>query len=89
VIRGLIDLSEVETISQGLSSYLNNSQFPQYATTKKALNNMMTGNAGSSIADSKCYFEVKTSKRVYYFCAKTQVDSSKWVKQLQLCCQDS
>ncbi len=70
---------------------MNNNQFPQYTNTKKALNNIMTGHAGSSPneRDPKCHFEVKTSKRVYYFCANTQVESSKWVKHLQLCCLDS
>lgn len=93
VIKGLIDLSDVESINQGLSTtFLQQNQFPQYANTKKTLNNLMSGNSNSSSmtdCDSKCYFEMKTSKRVYYFCAQNQFDCNKWVKQLQSCCLDS
>ena len=96
IVKGIIDLSDVESITQGLSnSYMQQNQFPQYSTTKKALNNFMSGNGnnpGANIIetnDANSCFEVKTSKRVYYFCAKSQIESTKWVKQLQVCCLDS
>jgi hypothetical protein len=34
-------------------------------------------------------FELKTSKRLYYFCAKSPQDAYKWIKQLEMCCSDS
>ena len=98
VAKGVIDLSEVESINQGLSSaymqqqLLSNSQQSNSSTTKKALNtiNMMTGTSfGENHHDSKSCFELRTSKRVYYFCAKSSQDAYKWVKQLEMCCTDS
>ncbi len=92
-IKGIIDLSDVEQINQGLSSsyLLQNQQQQQVSTTKKALNTIMSMNGNNSISDTeaKNCFELKTSKRVYYFCAKSQQDAYKWVKQLQMCCLDS
>jgi hypothetical protein len=49
----------------------------------------MNGNNSISDTEAKNCFELKTSKRVYYFCAKSQQDAYKWVKQLQMCCLDS
>ena len=101
VAKGVIDLSEVESINQGLSSaYLQQQQQQQQmsaaaglssSTTKKALNtiNMMTGSSFGEANDSKSCFELKTSKRVYYFCAKSPQDAYKWIKQLEICCADS
>ena len=100
LIKGLIDLSDVESVTQGLLSSSGiagapTSQPSQYAaSTKKALNTLISGAnsslmaAASEILDAKCYFELRTSKRVYCFCAKSQQESSKWVKQLQICCLD-
>jgi hypothetical protein len=99
VIKGVIDLSDVEAINQGLpSSYMQQIQQQQqqqqlqYSTTKKALNSIGVNNLPFSETNSnesnKC-FELKTSKRVYYFCAKTPHDAYKWVKQLETCCLDS
>ena len=99
LIKGLIDLSDVESVTQGLitmqPSAAPTSSQPQYAVnTKKALNTLISGANNSLMAandtpDSKCYFELRTNKRDYYFCAKSQLESSKWVKQLQNCCLDS
>lgn len=111
LIKGLIDLSDVESVTQGLlsssgSGGSNGMQVgatagtptSQYAaSTKKALNTLISGansslmaaTAASEAPDPKCYFELRTSKRVYCFCAKSQLESSKWVKQLQICCLDS
>lgn len=82
----MIDLSDVESITQGIQSpYLLNQQD---STTKKALNTIMSMN-GSNDTEAKRCFELKTSKRVYYFCANSPQDAFKWVKQLQTCCLDS
>lgn len=104
LIKGLIDLSDVESVTQGLLSSSGmaaaagtpTSQPSQYAaSTKKALNTLISGAnsslmaAASELPDAKCYFELRTSKRLYCFCAKSQQESSKWVKQLQICCLDS
>jgi hypothetical protein len=96
VAKGVIDLSDVESINQGLSSadqlqlQLQATQ-PSNSTTKKALNtlNMMTGSTFGESTDSKSCFELKTSKRVYYFCANSPQDAYKWIKQLEMCCTDS
>ena len=89
----MIDLSDVESINLGLASiYLQqNQQQQQVSTTKKALNTIMSINGGNNVSDTeaKNCFELKTAKRVYYFCAKSQQDAYKWVKQLQMCCLDS
>ena len=97
IIKGLIDLSDVESVTQGLpnSVYLQQTQFPQYTSTKKALNTLISGNSNNNSLlaaneiDNKCYFELRTNKRVYYFCAKSQQESGKWVNQLKTCCLDS
>jgi hypothetical protein len=98
VAKGVIDLSDVESINQGLSSadqlqmqLQANSQLLPNSTTKKALNtlNMMTGSSFGESSDSKSCFELRTSKRVYYFCANSPQDAFKWIKQLEMCCTDS
>ena len=107
IVKGIIDLSDVESINQGLSSTdmqqqnaTNSSHLsannPYLSSTKKALNGLIGGVvAGADMGltgsdhDSKSCFELKTSKRVYYFCAKSPTDAYKWVKQLEMCCLDS
>lgn len=81
VAKGVIDLSDVEAINQGVLSCQGQSQNEN--STKKAAWNF--GDGGS---DSKSCFELRTSKRVYCFCAKSAQEASKWVKQLEMCCLD-
>lgn len=93
-MKGVIDLSDIESINQGLSQQ----QHPQQQhPSKKALNtiNLMTGGTvansiglGIDVEPKSC-FEVRTSKRVYVFCASSSQDAVKWVKQLEACCLDS
>lgn len=90
--KGVIDLSDVESINQGLSSaYMQQNQSDQISSKKVAFSNFISGGnfGGDANADSKSCFELKTSKRVYYFCAKSPQDATKWVKQLEMCCLDS
>jgi myotubularin-related protein 5/13 len=101
VAKGVIDLSEVESINQDLSSAYQQliqqqqqqSSSSQLAnsTTKKALNtiNVLTGSSFGESSDANSCFVLKTSKRVYYFCANSPQDAYKWINQLQACCTDS
>ncbi len=92
VVRGIIDLSEVESVNLGISSsQILHSNVPQISSTKKALNNLIisTNLTGLDSNDSKSCFELKTSKRVYCFCAKSPQEAYKWIKQLEICCLDS
>jgi myotubularin-related protein 5/13 len=101
IAKGVIDLSEVEAITQGIASSLYvQQQLHQQQTNlaKKTLNGLITASNGGSSGggggvfgenDIRNCFELKTSKRVYYFCAKSPQDALKWVKQLETCCLDS
>lgn len=100
IVKGLIDLSDVESINLGLSySYVHQNTLAnqnaitnnQYlTTTKKALNGLIGNSEGNfNENDNKNCFELKTSKRVYYFCAKSPQEAYTWVNQLKLCCLDS
>ena len=109
--RGFIDLSDVESITQGLSLSIANSQSSSSsngtgggevynsssstsstsqslgkkgALAAATLSSLMNGGA-----DTRSCFEVRTTKRVHVFCAKTPLDAARWVKQLQLSCLDS
>ena len=88
VAKGVVDLSDVECINQGLSaSYMQQNQLGS-----KALNSLMSGASFSNdpaCNDPKNCFELKTSKRLYTFCAKSPQEAYKWVKQLEMCCLDS
>ena len=85
--KGVIDLSEVESITQGLSSaHLLQQSHGHLA--KKTLNGIMANSGLNSENDIKNCFELKTSKRVYYFCAKSPQEAFKWIKQLETCCLD-
>jgi hypothetical protein len=97
VAKGVIDLSDIEAINQGMSStqnhsnHSNNQQLSNLAAAKKALNtiNAVTGASLGENNDWKCCFELKTSKRVYCFAAPTPQEAQKWIKQLEMCCTDS
>lgn len=97
IVKGVIDLSEVECINQGISGNMPQGVHQAYngpsgqSSTKKALStlNAMTGTSFGEAIDPKSCFELKTSKRVYYFCAKSPQEACKWVKQLECCCIDS
>ena len=91
--KGVIDLSDIESINQGVSTSAIYEQQHPNSSTKKALNSIMSG---ASFADNfistemaKNCFELKTTKRLYYFCAKSPQEAYKWVKQLEMCCLDS
>ncbi|CAF0740382.1 unnamed protein product [Brachionus calyciflorus] len=81
--KGIIDLSEVEYINEGITMLQN-----QNIEAKKMVNltNLI---ADITETNSKSCFELKTSKRVYYFLAKSPQEAFKWVKQLEMCCLDS
>jgi hypothetical protein len=103
MLKGLIDLSEVESISEGLQSttYIQQQQHQQIISTKtlnqllQTNNNNNNGMNGSHAnqegctSDARNCFELKTTKRVYYFCAKSQQEATNWIKQLEMCCVDS
>ena len=80
--KGVIDLSDVESINQGITL------LQQQSSDKKMVNfsNLISD---FSESNAKNCFELKTSKRVYYFLAKSPQDAYKWVKQLEMCCLDS
>jgi hypothetical protein len=92
-------LSDVESINLGLSySYMHQNSLSNHGTsnnqylttTKKALNGLIgNGEANFNEHDNKNCFELKTSKRVYYFCAKSPQEAYTWVNQLKVCCLDS
>ena len=113
--RGFIDLSDVESITQGLSLSIANSQSSSSsngtgggevhnsssstsstsqslgkkgALAAATLSSLMNGTDIGG-ADTRSCFEVRTTKRVHVFCAKTPLDAARWVKQLQLSCLDS
>ena len=78
IVKGIIDLSDVESISQGGSSFsqmnlASSSSSQQYNAKIKALN------------DDKSCFELKTSKRVYYFSAKSAQEATKWKDLIESC----
>jgi hypothetical protein len=84
----VIDLSDVESITQGLSSsYMQQNGLQQYATAKKTLNNFISS-SNFNESEAKNCFELRTAKRIYYFWAKSSQEAAKWVKQLQMCCDD-
>lgn len=82
--KGVIDLSDVESINQGISSALMHQQ-----SSEKKMVNFSNLISEFSDTNSKNCFELKTSKRIYYFLAKSPQDAYKWVKQLEMCCLDS
>ena len=91
LVKGVIDLSEVESITQGLSSahlLQQNHSHLQPNLAKKTLNGIMANSGLSGENDIKNCFELKTAKRVYYFCAKSPQEAFKWTKQLETCCLD-
>jgi hypothetical protein len=96
VAKGVIDLSDVESINQGMSASCYEQQHHQNSSTKKALNSIISGasfgggdnSVGGNELGKNC-FELKTSKRIYYFCAKSPQDAYKWIKQLEMCFLDS
>jgi len=73
VVKGLVDLSDVESIVQSGNSF-------------NQLNAISTQQSKSkSLSDDKCCFELKTSKRVYFFCAKSAQEATKWVDLIESC----
>jgi myotubularin-related protein 5/13 len=81
IIKGIIDLSDVESITQcGMSSSsLTPTLHSQTSTPSQMQQTKRISN------DDKCYFELKTSKRVYYFCAKSPLEATKWKDNLETC----
>jgi myotubularin-related protein 5/13 len=80
-IKGIIDLSDVESVIQG-SSY---NQSPTISPSSSTLTSMPATTSKPFSNDNKCFFELKTSKRIYYFCARTLQDAYKWKEHLDAC----
>ena len=83
VIKGIIDLSDVESITQcGMSS---TGFTPTFNSQTSTPSQHLSSHNSKRLNDDKCYFELKTSKRVYYFCAKSYQEASKWKDLLETC----
>lgn len=83
VIKGIIDLSDVESITQcGMSS---SNLTPSLSSQTSTPSQQLSQQAKRMNNDEKCFFELKTSKRVYYFGAKSSQEATKWKDYLETC----
>ncbi len=96
IVKGVIDLSDVESVTLGggnLTSH--NQQSSQLSLTSSSTSSsnqpqqspsaLSTTSTIKPNSDNKCYFELKTSKRIYYFCARSPQDAYKWKEHLEAC----
>lgn len=84
VVRGVIDLSDVESITQGGLTIHHQTPTSQ-TSTSSPYTQQQTRKSNSNSNSEECCFELKTSKRVYYFCAKSPQEATKWKELLETC----